>query len=143
MAAARRSAVPPPASREPVGGVALVLVAGRTLTHGDVDALLRRVRDRIADVPGRRVLCDVRAVVAPDIETVDALARLALRVHRLGCELQLLRASPRLEELLCLAGLDDVVPCLTESVVEARGQAEQREEPGGVEKERDPADAPP
>ena len=48
-------------------------------------------------------------------------------------------AAPELLELLALAGLDAIVPC-AESGVESRRQPEHREEPLGVQEERDPAD---
>ena len=58
----------------------------------------------------REVVCDVAAITTPDCETVDALCRLQLAVRRLGCELQLVHVSPRLRELIELAGLGEVLP---------------------------------
>ena len=46
---------------------------------------------------------------AAGLAMVDELARLQLAARRLGCEVQLRHASPRLVELLDLAGLTDVV----------------------------------
>lgn len=65
--------------------------------------------------------------------TVDALARMALSARRLGRRVELRRAKPDLVELLVLAGLGALA-------VEVVGEAEEREEPGRVEKEHDPAD---
>ena len=66
----------------------------------------------------------------------------ALAARRLGCGIRLENASPDLRELVAFVGLAEVLPCSTASAIESGGQAEQREEPGGVEEERDPADPP-
>jgi hypothetical protein len=80
--------------------------------------------------PTRAIVCDVGAL-APDVTTVDALARLQLTAQRRGRELRLEGATRELAELLAFLGLDDVLP------VEPRGQAEEREEGLGVEEERE------
>lgn len=85
------------------------------------------------------IACDARSIVGPHIGTVDALARLVLAARRLGYRVRLEHAAPELVELVDLAGLCDVVGC-SGSVVEAGGQAEQREVARGVEEEDDPAD---
>ena len=72
--------------------------------------------------------------------TVNALARLALTARRLGRRVRLRHASPELTELLAYVGLAEVIPCAQPSCLEASGQSEEREEPGGVEEESDPAD---
>ena len=87
------------------------------------------------------IACDARYIVEPDIGTVDALARLVLAARRLGFGVRLECAAPDLVELIELAGLCDVVGC-SRSVVEAGGQAEQREVARGIEEEDDPADSP-
>ena len=76
------------------------------------------------------IVCDVRAL-APDAAAVDALARLQLAAHRLGLEIRLRHASHDLQGLLAFVGLSDVLR------VEARGQAEEREERLGTEEERE------
>jgi hypothetical protein len=86
------------------------------------------------------VPCEVGGLVAPDIATVDALARLALGARRAGCRVRLEHASPALRGLLALSGLVEVLPCSAGSGLEARGQTEQREELGRVQEECDPAD---
>jgi ABC-type transporter Mla MlaB component len=55
------------------------------------------------------VRCDV-AGVEPDAVTVDALARLQLAAVRRGCAICLCNASPALLELVCMIGLDHVLP---------------------------------
>jgi ABC-type transporter Mla MlaB component len=92
---------------------------------------------------GRPVLvCDIGGLDRADLEAIDAIARLALAAQRLGCALRLENASPDLRDLVALVGLAEVVSCWTASGIESGGQAEQREVPGGVEEERDPADPP-
>jgi hypothetical protein len=76
------------------------------------------------------IVCDVGAV-APEAAAVDALARLQLNAQRLGLEIRLLHASSALQELIAFAGLDGVLR------VEAKGQAEEREERRCVEEERE------
>jgi hypothetical protein len=76
------------------------------------------------------IVCDVGAV-APEAAAVDALARLQLYAQRLGLEIRLLHASSALQELIAFAGLDGVLR------VEAKGQAEEREERRRVEEERE------
>jgi hypothetical protein len=50
-------------------------------------------------------------------------------------------AAPQLVELVTLAGLADVLPCEAGSRVQLGREAEEREEPGRVEEERDAGDA--
>ena len=71
--------------------------------------------------PAPIVECDVGVIVEPDIDTVDALAHLALAARRVGCDLRLRDASPDLRALLDLAGLARVLPCADESGVEVIG----------------------
>jgi len=85
------------------------------------------------------VVCDVGALIDPDVGTVDALARLQLTAGRLGCHVRLRGASPELLDLLALAGLRDVLRC-ADSGLELGRQSEQREESRGVKEKRDPAD---
>ena len=81
------------------------------------------------------IICDVGGLNA-DARTIDRLARLQLSARRRGCDLLLRNASPDLQDLLVFMGLGDALR------VEPRGQAEQREEPVGVEEERQLGDPP-
>ena len=65
------------------------------------------------------VLCDAAGLGRADLGTVDALARLALGLRRLGCRFEIRHASPELRDLLALAGLDAVLRCPDASGVEA------------------------
>lgn len=58
----------------------------------------------------------------PDLELVDALARLQLDAHRLGCSVRLVNPSAELIELLDFVGLD--------LGVEVSGKAEGSEQVG-------------
>ena len=85
---------------------------------------------------------DVASISHLGLLAVDALARLQLEARRRGGRIALTNASPELAELIDLAGLRSVLPCLesVELIVEVGGQAEEREEPRRVEEEGDPAD---
>jgi anti-anti-sigma regulatory factor len=80
-----------------------------------------------------------RAEISPTREmslaTVAVLARLQLAAKRSGRELRLVHASDELLDLIELTGLGDALR------VEARRQAEEREEPLGVEEEGEVGDA--
>ncbi len=117
---------------------AVHLVIGEPITPRDIPALCEAVRARLA--AHGRVVCDVSTLVDPDLGTVDALARLQLTVKRLGGTIGLRGASPRLLELLTLAGLVGVLPLCPELRLETVGQPEEREEPLGVEEEADAGD---
>jgi ABC-type transporter Mla MlaB component len=67
------------------------------------------------------VVCDASSLAPSDLGTVDALARFALVAKGVGCHVQLDHAPPELRDLLELAGLADVVPCVPPSGVEPRG----------------------
>ncbi len=76
----------------------------------------------------RTLPCQVGALEA-DAATLDLLARLQLSARRLGIEVRLLDASPELRELVSFAGLNGVLR------LEPGREAEEREEPLGVEEE--------
>lgn len=46
---------------------------------------------------------------APDLDAVEELCRLALNARRLGCRVQFLDVDPALRDLLCLAGVGEMV----------------------------------
>ncbi len=106
----------------------------------DVPGLFERLRQQLDPDESHMVACDVGRLAEIDIATVDALARFALAARRLRCRVIFLRASPELQDLLALAGMSRVLPCYP-LPVETVGQPEHREEPRGVEEERDPGDA--
>jgi anti-anti-sigma regulatory factor len=71
-------------------------------------------------------------MVLVDLAVVDALARLALAERRRGRKLRLCAVPGELRELLALTGLDRVL-----LAVEPGRKPEEREEPAGVEEERE------
>jgi ABC-type transporter Mla MlaB component len=118
----------------------LVVMIGGPIAPSEVSGLCERVREVLENSDADLVLCDVSAVVRPDVGTVDALARLQLTARRLGREVRLRRACVELRELVALMGLSDVVPIVAGLPLEPRGQAEERKKPVGVEEEADPGD---
>ena len=70
------------------------------------------------------------------VAAVDHIARLRLCMRRGGYALCLANVSDELRRVIQLAGLEE---CLG---VEMQRQPEEREQPGGVEEERDLADPP-
>lgn len=119
-----------------------VLVLAGPIAPGDIAGLCDRGRVLMERCDADVVVCDVGAVTEPDAVTVDALARLQLTARRLGRRVQLRQACDELEELLALMGLSDDLPCGGASGVEPSREAEEREQPLGVEEERDPGDPP-
>jgi hypothetical protein len=71
---------------------------------------------------------------SPDLNTVDALARLQLHARRIGWEIRLRQLTPELLSILDLVGLADVVGA-TPSALEPSGQAEGGERLGVEEVE--------
>jgi anti-anti-sigma regulatory factor len=70
----------------------------------------------------------------PTVATIDLLAREQLAARRRGRFLRLRGTADELERLIQAAGLGEVLR------IEPRWKAEQREEPAGVEEERQLAD---
>ena len=89
---------------------------------------------------GRVVICDLGGIVAPDLSTVDSLARFQLSVQARGCSVHLRNVPPELRELLEVCGLSEVIPICEESPPVDKGQPEQGKHPGGVEEEAEPGD---
>jgi anti-anti-sigma factor len=115
-------------------------VAGR-IDRSDAARLGREVRALLDAGDVALIVCDLDAVTQSDAAVIDALCRMRLAARRRGCQLKLRGASRGLLELIFLMGLTDVVP-VAGSDREVERESEQREHPGGVEEERDPADPP-
>ncbi|MFK4189929.1 STAS domain-containing protein [Streptomyces sparsogenes] len=121
-------------------GAPVVLVLGRAVRRAEVPGLCARLRELASrGAEGGPVVVDVGAVRAPDLAVLEALARLRLTARRLGRRIRLRGASGELRALLARAGIDAVLPAADlprgEGVdgVEAGGQAEEGEQPGGVQ----------
>jgi hypothetical protein len=121
----------------PSAGPAILVIGGR-LCGDDVPWLCARLR-ALLDT-GYDVVCDVGAVVELEPVVLDGLARLQLTARRRGSTIRLLYARPALRDMLELAGMRDVLPCVPESAVELRREAEQRKEPLSVEERMDGGD---
>lgn len=129
-----------------------MLVLGPSIGAGDLAALCARVDAARRDVPAGGalvVLCDAGGLARPDLAGLDVLARLRLHTTRAGGTLRLWRASPHLRLLLELTGLRSVLPSHPggsadefglPAAHERGGQAEQWEQPLGVEEVVDPGD---
>ena len=83
------------------------------------------------------ILCDVGAVVDPDVAAVEALARLRVATRRLGRRMHVQNASADFEALLTFMGLGDVLPVRVDLRLEVVRQTEEREERLRVEEERE------
>ncbi|MGH2672553.1 MAG: STAS domain-containing protein [Actinomycetota bacterium] len=127
---------PPPESSATV-----VFIAG-PIARAEISGLCERVRASLERCHPGPVDCDVGAM-DPDAVTVEALARLQLVARRMGRRVRFTGAPPELQRLLCLSGLDEVLPCGGTSGLEPSGQAEEREQARGVQEERDPGDPAP
>jgi hypothetical protein len=101
------------------------------MARADMRALCERARDLLEDGQAEILVCDVGAVRRADLRTIEALARIRLTARRLGRGVLLRRASVDLVDLLGLVGLRGELP------LEVQRQAEEREEPRGVEEEGD------
>lgn len=99
---------------------AILLIAG-VVDPGRPSGLCESARVVLADAETDLVVCDVSAIAGPDLGTVDALARLVLVAGHLGGHVLLLDATPELHELLGLAGLTDVLPCVEGSGLDPSG----------------------
>jgi hypothetical protein len=88
----------------------------------------------------RDLVCDVRLVREPDMGTVAALARLGASGHGQGWSPCLRHVSPRLQELLDLCGLAEILPHCEGSALVDEGQPEQGEQPRGVQEVVEPGD---
>jgi anti-anti-sigma factor len=113
-------------------------IAGR-IDRADAARLGRKVRTLLDAGDVAQIVCDLGAVTQSDVAVVDALCRMRLAARRRGCQLMLRDASKGLLELLFLMGLTDIVRVVG-SGGEVERESEQREHPGRVEEERDPAD---
>jgi ABC-type transporter Mla MlaB component len=126
----------PPA---PWSSTMVVVVDGR-IARADApklcDQLTATLKDRSTDL----VICDVGALVNPDIGTVDVLARLALTARRLGCQVRLRHARPRLQDLVALVGLCGAERPGAALPLEMEGESEQREHASGVQERGQPGD---
>ncbi len=86
------------------------LVIEGPIARGDVPLLCGGVAALLGKDGADLIICDVSALEHPDIDTVDALARLQLAARRQGSRIRLLHVCPELRGLLTLTGLCEVLP---------------------------------
>lgn len=150
-------------------GMTVRYAVGPAVTRADIPCLCAALADllRARPVPGQ-VVCDA-STARPDVITVEALARLRLTAGRHGWRFSVHGAAPELVSLFGLMGLGGFIAAAQQaatqhaaaqqaaaqhavappgaaarrSVVraEAGRQAEEREQPLGVEEVVDPGDA--
>jgi anti-anti-sigma regulatory factor len=109
-------------------------------TGDEVPESLRRGRPTPTKQTARVLVVEVRSITKPDLTTVDALSRFLVSVRGLGCSIRLRNASKELQDLLGLCGLRDVLLLAEELPLVDEWQAEQREQPLGIEEVVEPGD---
>ena len=134
------SFIPPPGhlSYMAAGPRTIVLFLGGPLARADLPKLCADARSLLTASAADVLVCDVGGLKEPDVVAVDAVARLQLTARRLGSRICVRHASAELEELLRFTGLAEI--CGLRGVLE--WQAEEREDPLGVEEESELGDPP-
>lgn len=120
-----------------------VLVLDRSPeTRAEVERLCERLRELVSRSAPGPVTVDVGAAHRPGLAMVEALARLRLTARRLGREMRLRNTGGELTEVLARAGLDEALTAPATLRVEPGGEAEQGEQPLGVQEGVEPGDPP-
>jgi ABC-type transporter Mla MlaB component len=88
--------------------IATFIVRG-PIARVDISGMSERLRRCLSSCVADVVVCDVCSLTNPDLDTVDAFARLQLIARRHGAQIVLRNAPSDLKELLALTGLDEVV----------------------------------
>lgn len=114
----------------------LLRLADGTPTRAEITARCAELAEALRDRDRGVVVCDVSAVTAPDLVTVEVLARLRLTARRLGWRLEVRGACAGLRELAGLLGLAG-------ALLQPGGQPEQREQPVDVVEVVERRDPPP
>jgi ABC-type transporter Mla MlaB component len=83
----------------------IAFTVGGRVTGADIARLCTALGTELEAGRVDIVVCNVAALVDPDVATVDALARMQLVCRRLGCRLRLEHACPELCELIDFMGL--------------------------------------
>ncbi|MBA2949005.1 STAS domain-containing protein [Streptomyces himalayensis] len=108
------------------------LVLPGTVCRAETDRLCADVRAQLLATGADVVVCDAAALATPGLAAVDLLARLELAARRAGGRIRIRNPTPRLRELLQLAGLR----------LEMERHPEQREPPRRVQEAVEPGDPP-
>jgi ABC-type transporter Mla MlaB component len=88
----------------------MVLIVSGSIGGTEATRACRHVRELLQGCDASAIVCDVSALVDPDVMTVDALARLQLTARRAGHRIRLLHACNELKQLLDLMGLSEILP---------------------------------
>ncbi len=134
----------------------VLFAVGAEVTRADIPCLCADLAELLRGSPGEVVTCDVSAVKQPDVVLVEALAKLRLTAGRHGWRLEVHGAPPELQTLFTLMGLGGFFSArfaATRAAApqsagegagadrsEPRREAEEREQPVGVEEVVDPGD---
>jgi ABC-type transporter Mla MlaB component len=118
------------------------VIVDAPIRESAVPSLCRRVSAALATSDSRRVDCDVGAVTEADVGALEALARMQLAARRLGGNVRFQRVSDDMMRLLALVGLDEVLLAEFDGAGDPIGEAEEREQRGGVEEGVDLPDPP-
>jgi len=86
-----------------------VLILGGPIAPQDIPALCRRACALVERNDADLVVCDVGALVEPDVVAVETLARVHLTVRRLGRRVRVRNSCRELRELLAFMGLADIL----------------------------------
>lgn len=97
----------PPPQPEPSTGILLI---DGPVAAADVPRLCGRLRTLLQASDLDVVVCDA-GMLAADVVTIEALARLQLTARRLDRRIRLQHVPCELGRLLAFAGLDDVLAC--------------------------------
>ncbi|MGH9246175.1 MAG: STAS domain-containing protein [Acidimicrobiales bacterium] len=92
------------------GSRTIIVEVDGSFTPANVTDLCERARRLLESSDAAVLTCDVGALTHPDAVAIDALARLQLAAQRLGRSIRLRHAGRRLQDLLDLVGLADVLP---------------------------------
>jgi ABC-type transporter Mla MlaB component len=100
----------PVAVRSPPESDTLVLIVSGPIGRTETAKVCGRVRELLQSCDASAIVCDVAALVDPDVITVETLARVQLTARRAGHRIRLRHACNELKQLLDLMGLSEVLP---------------------------------
>ena len=126
-----------PASPNEPGPVRLGMVISGELDADGIADLCRRLRDRLIDVSANggapTVDCELALRGAPNLTTIEALARLQLTAHRGGASITFRCRDGDLVELVQLVGLHEIVDVTTPATEdrETTAKTQARADPEG------------
>lgn len=139
----RRWTLAGPESESPPALPPAVLVLGRPPgTRAEVERLCERLCEVVRRSAPGPVTVDVGGAHRPGLAMVETLARLRLTARRLGREIRLRNTGGELAGVLARAGLDGVLTAPGTLRIEPGGEAEEGEQPLGVQERVEPGDAP-